>query len=130
MFENFENPNKQDNVGMCYAMAYYSKLGWTISIPITDTQDYDLVVDNGEKLLKIQVKTTKWIDNGKYQVGLRTTSGNKTVTKRKDFSENHCDILFVLTDCGECYSIPRDQITSTAQLTLGDKYFQYKVNLI
>lgn len=41
---------------MCYAIAYYSKLGWTISIPVTDSQDYDLIVDTGTKLLKVQVK--------------------------------------------------------------------------
>lgn len=38
---------------MAYAIAYYSKLGWTISIPLTDTQDYDLIVDTGSTLLKV-----------------------------------------------------------------------------
>lgn len=32
---------------MCYAMAYFSKIGYTVSVPITDSQDYDLIVDNG-----------------------------------------------------------------------------------
>ena len=45
MFKNAINWKKQGDIGMCYAMAYYSKLGWTISIPITDSQDYDLIVD-------------------------------------------------------------------------------------
>lgn len=38
---------------MAYAIAYYSKLGYTISIPLTDSQDYDLIVDTGTDLLKV-----------------------------------------------------------------------------
>lgn len=33
----------------------FSKIGYTVSVPITDSQDYDLIVDNGA-LLKVQVK--------------------------------------------------------------------------
>lgn len=61
MFSNCINSKKQGDMGMCYAIAYYSKLGWTISIPVTDSQDYDLIVDTGTKLLKVQVKTTTQI---------------------------------------------------------------------
>lgn len=61
LFENAINSKKQGDIGMCYAMAYYAKLGWTVSIPVTDSQDYDLVVDNGTRLFKVQVKTTKSI---------------------------------------------------------------------
>ena len=60
MFENAINSKKQGDIGMCYAIAYFSKLGYTISIPITDSQDYDLIIDNGIELLKVQVKTTKF----------------------------------------------------------------------
>jgi hypothetical protein len=37
MFENTINSNQQGNVGMAYAIAYYSKLGYNISIPLTDS---------------------------------------------------------------------------------------------
>lgn len=52
MFENAINSKKQGDIGMCYAMAYFSKIGYTVSVPITDSQDYDLIVDNGA-LLKV-----------------------------------------------------------------------------
>ena len=55
MFSNCINFKKQGDMGMCYAIAYYSKLGWTISIPVTDSQDYDLIVDTGTKLLKVGI---------------------------------------------------------------------------
>lgn len=52
LFDNAINSKKQGDIGMCYAMAYYAKLGWTVSVPVTDSQDYDLVVDNGTRLFK------------------------------------------------------------------------------
>ena len=62
MFENAINSKKQGDIGMCYAIAYFSKMGYTVSIPITDSQDYDLIIDNGT-LLKVQVKTTRCKDS-------------------------------------------------------------------
>lgn len=45
MFENAINSKKQGDIGMCYAMAYFSKMGYTVSVPVTDSQEYDLIVD-------------------------------------------------------------------------------------
>lgn len=117
-------------MGMCYAIAYYSKLGWTISIPITDSQDYDLIVDTGTRLLKVQVKTTSQIsEHGIYTVSLRTCGGNKSGYNAKTFEDNKSDLLFVLTNNGDCYSIPRDVITSKSAINLGEKILPYKVLL-
>ena len=131
MFENSINSKKQGDIGMCYAMAYYSKLGWTISIPITDSQDYDLIVDTGDELLKVQIKTTSQLSKHDiYVVGLRTNGGNKSGNISKLFDSNNCDLLFVMTEIGEFYSIPRTEIMSTTTINLGEKYLQYKVTLI
>lgn len=128
MFSNCINSKKQGDMGMCYAIAYYSKLGWTI--PITDSQDYDLIVDTGTKLLKVQVKTTTQMsEHGVYIVSLRTCGGNKSGNTIKTFENNQSDLLFVLTDNGDCYSIPRDAITSKNTINLGEKVLMYKVSL-
>ena len=131
MFENATNSKKQGDIGMCYAMAYYSKLGWTISIPITDSQDYDLIVDTGANLLKVQIKTTTQVaPSGNSMVSLRTNGGNQSLSTNKLFTENKCDLLFVMTHTCEFYSIPRAEITVTSSLTLGDKFLPFKVTLI
>lgn len=126
LFDNAINSKKQGDT--CYAMAYYAKLGWTVSVPVTDSQDYDLVVDNGTRLFKVQVKTTKSISpSGNYIVSLRTIGGNRSGTgKCKDFSENSSDLLFALTDSGDCYSIPKSEISAVA---LGERYLPYRVTL-
>lgn len=131
MFENATNWKKQGDIGMCYAMAYYSKLGWTISIPITDSQDYDIIVDNGINLLKVQIKTTTQVTKyGISSVNLRTNGGNKSGTLTKNFDENTCDLVFVMTSNSEFYSIPRYEIEATTSINLGEKYLPYKVNLL
>lgn len=131
MFENAINWKKQGDIGMCYAMAYYSKLGWTISIPITDSQDYDIIVDNGINLLKVQIKTTTQVTKyGIPSVNLRTNGGNKSGTSTKNFDENTCDLVFVMTSNSEFYSIPRYEIEATTSINLGEKYLPYKVDLL
>ena len=123
--------SKQGNIGLAYAIAYYGKLGYTISIPLTDTQDYDLLVDNNSQILKVQVKTTTVKTKaGNFEVNLRVTGGNRSGTgKSKSFEENDCDLLFVMTEDFSFYSIPREKITTGRSITLGDKYECFRVTL-
>lgn len=131
MFENVINSKKQGDVGMCYAIAYYSKLGWTVSIPITDSQDYDLLVENTDNnILKVQVKTSRYLtEGGTYQVSLKTCGGNKSGQTIKKMDKNYIDLVFVLVDDGSCYSIPTEKIESSGSMNLGDKYSEFKVSL-
>lgn len=130
MFGNVNNFKQQGNIGMAYDIAYYTKLGYVVSIPLTDSQDYDLIIDTGIKLLKVQVKTTDFkTKHGIYQVGLKTCGGNKSNSTVKKFNQNSSDLLFVLTSDGTCYSIPRSSISTTCTINLGDTYIKYKVML-
>ena len=131
MFENVINSKKQGDVGMCYAIAYYSRLGWTVSIPITDSQDYDLLVENTDNnILKVQVKTSRYLtEGGTYQVSLKTCGGNKSGQTIKKMDKNYIDLVFVLVDDGSCYSIPIEKIESSGSMNLGDKYSEFKVSL-
>jgi hypothetical protein len=131
MFENVINSKKQGDVGMCYAIAYYSRLGWTVSIPITDSQDYDLLVENTDNnILKVQVKTSRYLtEGGTYQVSLKTCGGNKSGQTIKKMDKNYIDLVFVLVDDGSCYSIPTEKIESSGSMNLGDKYSEFKVFL-
>lgn len=131
MFENVINSKKQGDVGMCYAIAYYSRLGWTVSIPITDSQDYDLLVENTDNnILKVQVKTSRYLtEGGTYQVSLKTCGGNKSGQTIKKMDKNYIDLVFVLVDDGSCYSIPTEKIESSGSMNLGDRYSEFKVSL-
>ena len=40
-----DSNKEKGNTGLGIAIAYYSANGYTVSIPLNDTQDYDLIVD-------------------------------------------------------------------------------------
>ena len=67
----FSTNKEKGNSGLGMAIAYFSTNGYTVSIPLNDTQDYDLIVEKDNKLERVQVKSTGCIDKGGiYQVAL------------------------------------------------------------
>lgn len=129
MFENAINSKKQGDIGMCYAIAYFSKLGYTVNIPITDSQDYDLVIDNDVELLKVQIKTTRFIRHGVYVVALKTCGGNRSGQTIKNFDKNSSDLLFIMTEGGELYLMPKSEVYNKTSLALSGELDKYKVHL-
>ena len=53
---NFKTNKEKGNSGLGMAIAYFSTKGYTVSIPLNDTQDYDLVVEKDGHLKMVQVK--------------------------------------------------------------------------
>ena len=131
MFHNCKNTKKQGDVGLGGCISHFCNLGYTVSIPLTDSQDYDLVVEFPELgLQKIQVKTTNSKSSGgKYIVGLRITGGNsKSNFVNKLNTEIFYDQLFILTSVGDKYLIPKDIIKNNKNsINLGENYLQYKI---
>lgn len=66
--------------------------------PIGDRKGYDLVIDNGSRLLKIQVKSA-WFDESKknYVVDVRRTKTNRRRMVRSVYTESDFDfaILYI-----------------------------------
>lgn len=121
---NFKNYNKQGDLGVGKAITHFASKGCTISIPLTDSQEYDLVVDDGNNIQRVQVKTTKYKRNGNYVVNLKTAlRGNKF----KRFSNVHCDLLYILTEENDEYIIPAKDLIVTTSLSLGKQYEKYKL---
>lgn len=129
MFQNTQNTKQQGNVGIGQAIAYFTKQGYTVSLPLNDSQDYDLVVDMNGSLKKIQVKTTSYMRNNKYSVLLKSCGGSsKTVTVTK-FDNTKVDFVFATTAAGDNYLIPADQIKSKNTLSLSGDFTKYKLPL-
>jgi hypothetical protein len=127
LFENCINTKKQGNIGIGYAIAWFISNNYTVSIPINDSQEYDLVVEKDSKLQSVQVKTTKGIAlSGNYEVQLKQAGGSSGKVI-KTFETSQVDLLFILCSNSDKYLIPRVDITVSSKLTLGDKYTQYKI---
>lgn len=115
LFDNCKNTKKQGDVGVAHCISYYSEQGFTVCIPLTDSQNFDLIVDDGEKMRKIQVMTTKTKKKGVYSINLK--SGVK-----KD-----CDTLFILLETGVEYEIPMSELPETSNFQLTDDFAKYIV---
>ena len=109
LFNECKNSHSQGNVGMGQAIAYYTLKGYTISIPLNDCQEYDLVVEYPDGLKKVQVKTTKHkAPSGNYIVNLRTMSGYKD---KYEFRIGTYDILFAVDELGNTYEFTSEEIS-------------------
>lgn len=76
---NYNHPKKQGDVGMGIAIGWFASKGCTVCIPLTDSQDYDLIVEIKNKLKKIQIRTTRFIAPSKsYSLNLRVCGGNRS----------------------------------------------------
>lgn len=121
------NTKQKGNFGIGCAIKYFTQLNYTVSIPITDSQDYDLIVDNKEKLLKVQVKYTSATQNGHYKVYLRSISGSSRKCY-KTVKETSVDLLFIVTEKGDCYLFNIEDVTQSSGICLNLDKDKYKVS--
>ncbi len=123
----FNSNKEKGNTGLGIAIAYYSANGYTVSIPLNDTQDYDLIVDKDNILKKIQVKATSCKTKyNRYQVALKSCGGTKGETY-KTVVDTNIDEVFIVTDSLGLFKIPIEVIKNKATLNLCEKYEKYKI---
>jgi PD-(D/E)XK endonuclease len=68
-------------------------MGYDVSIPLTESAAYDLVVDDGNRLLRVQCKFAA--NDPRRQVDLRRIHSNSTGYVIKPTIENSYDWLYV-----------------------------------
>lgn len=125
----YKNSKVQGDVGMGQAIAYFTKLGYPVLLPISDSNDYDIVVDMEGVLKKVQVKTgrgfNKW---NRATIGLRTLGGNQSWSGAvKTVIDTDIDFLFCYHLTAGAYLIPKDQLVEKANLTLNESKDRFKV---
>lgn len=125
----FTNSKKQGDWGLGRAIAYFTLNEYTVSLPLTESQDYDLVVDK-KSLLKVQVKTTEQISKktGYPIVSLRTCGGNQSRQTVKNFDPTKVDAIFVTTIKHGDYFIPTSRVWSVSTLTIDQRFDDCKAN--
>lgn len=119
----------QGNLGLAKAINYFVSHSIPVSIPLNDTQKYDLVADFNGKLQRVSVKTSRNTHSGgkSYEVQLRNTGGSSGKSVVRLFDNESADYLFVYTADDKMYLIPFSEITATTGITVGTKYTEYLV---
>lgn len=100
------NTNEKGGLGESRLIYEFTKKGWKVSLPLGHDAAYDMVVDDGEHLHRVQVKSVESSDDVVLVRTERTyTSGERIVTRR--YSKSDFDLLGVFDRRGDkCYLIP------------------------
>ena len=125
----FNSNKEKGNSGLGIAIAYFTTNGYTVSIPLNDTQDYDLIAEQGGSLKTIQVKSTSCKNkNGTFQVALKSCGGTKGKTY-KTLIDTKIDELFIVAGNLDIYILPIEKIYNKSTLNLCSKYQKYKIKI-
>jgi hypothetical protein len=84
---------RKGDIAVTQAIAIFTKMNFDVLLPITESAPYDLVVDTGQELKRVQVRYTST-----KEVDLRRIHSNSTGYVVKKTKENAYDWLCVVTD--------------------------------
>ena len=93
----------------------FTKLGYRCLKPVDDSSKYDIVVDTGNKFLKIQCKTASWVTDTaqeKTAFVINTccqTTNTKTITRHK-YSSDDIDYFYTWFE-GQGYLVSINEAT-------------------
>ena len=86
-----ENNKDRGRIGLSMAINYFSCQGYTVSVPLNDTQWYDLIIEKEGKFETVQCKCTA-TDTG--TIDFRSTGGTKGSTYDNILNHSELDWLF------------------------------------
>ena len=110
-------------------MTWLVRAGAVVFTPLFTHPDYDLIADFGDRIERVQVKTSTCRRNARFVVALCTRGGNQSwngIIKR--LNATRCDRVFVHVGDGRRWYIPAAALGGGSAIVLGGpKYAQYEV---
>ena len=125
----FNTNQEKGRAGMSLGIAYFGANGYTVNIPLNDTQWYDFVVEKDGAFYTVQCKATGSKDN---TISMRSTGGTNRGTY-DNVLYHPIDYLFCLDKEMNMYVIPakdlkefgvNKQITLRTEKTVNNQGFQ------
>ena len=117
------------------AINYFTCQGYTVSIPLNDTQWYDLIIEKDGIFQTVQCKAT---NTEKGEISLKSTGGTKGIQYDNIINHSELDWLFCVNKNLDMWLIPIKEITTTKQITLrteptknnqGFQTYKYRVQI-
>lgn len=94
-------------IGLSMAINYFTIQGYTVSLPLNDTQWYDMVVEKDNIFQTVQCKATMTQDD---TINLRSCGGTKGTVYDNIINHPELDYIFAVNKNLECWLIPVDAI--------------------
>ncbi len=129
------NRKQIGRIGLSMAINYFTIQGYTVSLPINDTQWYDLVIEKDGKFETVQCKATQTENK---TIDFRSTGGTNGSVYDNLLNHSELDWLFCVDKEFNMWLIPIKDITTTKQLTLrteptknnqGFQTYKYRVQI-
>ena len=112
------NTHAKGNMALGKAISYFTEHEYTVSIPLNDSQYYDLIIEKDGVLQTVQVKYTSDVKpSGAYQCKLRTISGTsrRVIYTVKDTC---VELLFCYCANGDMFLIPTKDFNNRSEIAL------------
>ena len=113
-----DNNKDRGRVGLSLAIAYFCTNGYCVSVPLNDTQYYDLVVEKDGRFFTVQCKMTETKNN---TIDLRSTGGTKGTIYDRVTNHQNLDFLFCVSKNKKMFLIP------VPDLILADKHHSIRL---
>jgi hypothetical protein len=109
------HPKTKGTISEQFIIAHIMSLGFDVSVPVGDNLRYDLIVDDGKKLYRVQSRTGR-SHNGCIVSGLSSSRLNTKSMYKKFFTEIDIE-FFALYHEGSVYIVPIHEANRT-EITL------------
>jgi PD-(D/E)XK endonuclease len=109
---------RKGDIATTRAIATFTTMGFDVSIPVTESAAYDLIVDDGSALRRVQCK---YCGSARGQVDLRRIHTNSAGYVVKLVPRDAYDWLYALCHDGREYLV-RECLHGRRSVTLGSAY--------
>jgi hypothetical protein len=93
---------KKGDIAVAQAVATFTKMGFEVALPLTESAAYDLLVDSGTEISRVQVRFTST-----KEVDLRRIHSNSKGYVIKKTKQNAYDWLYILKSDGTEFLIKK-----------------------
>ena len=97
------NRKQIGRIGLSMAINYFTCQGYTVSLPMNDTQWYDLIIEKNGKFETVQCKATQTKNS---EISLRNTGGTKGSVYDNITNHSELDYLFCVNKDLMMWCIP------------------------
>lgn len=110
---------RKGDIAVVVAVATFTKYGYDVSLPITESAAYDIVVDFNSSLKRVQVRYV----TGR-EVELRRIHSNSTGYVVKKTKLNAYDWLYILNEKGEEFLVKQCLFDRRSMRTQTEHFFE------
>lgn len=122
-------PKEKGDLAAAHAISYFMTNGYEVCLPIGDKRPYDIVVEYGGRLQRVQIKYAGYYKGaGKFKAALRTMGGNQSFHTAKKYRDDDFDVLFIYVENGRKFVIPWDELQNRNSIAIeSSKFNRYEV---